>query len=404
MIFNQTTTVRERVLKAFPERQFIHRTGGSVNYFVMSTRAQVFMAIIASFIAVWVLITVFNVVWGQSPLRSASQELKVQKAEFERHLVDARAQESDARALLLDQQYQFELAAKHFEEKHNAIVTMLTQGGVAAPKNDFARPIYAHSEIQMSPTILNIVPRSDRRAYSSDLVLDTGTVLDASLVNLESDQNRILSSGEAKMNETIAKRREILMATGIPMDSILRNSASGVGGPVDDVELVSAPAPGAFLPRLETLKARAREVEMLGIAMKSIPLAHPIDAENYKTSGYGRRKDPFTNRPAMHRGIDLASYNMAPIVTTADGKVSFVGRRNGYGRVVEIDHGHGFKTRYAHLAKTFVKRGQTVEKGEKIAGMGSSGRSTSTHLHYEVMFDKQYQNPETFLRAGKYVQ
>ena len=106
----------------------------------------------------------------------------------------------------------------------------------------------------------------------------------------------------------------------------------------------------------------------------------------------------------MHTGMDIASYRNAPIVATADGKISFAGRRPGYGRVVEIEHGYGFKTRYAHLDKTYVKRGQKIEKGEKIAGMGSTGRSTSTHLHYEVMFEKSTLNPEKFLKAGQYVQ
>jgi len=116
------------------------------------------------------------------------------------------------------------------------------------------------------------------------------------------------------------------------------------------------------------------------------------------------RKDPFNKRPAFHAGIDFGAYRLAPIVSTADGVVKFVGRNGGYGRTVEIDHGHGFMTRYAHLEKTYVKRGARVKKGEKIGGMGSTGRSTATHLHYEIYFQGQDFDPDNFLKAGKYVQ
>jgi len=116
------------------------------------------------------------------------------------------------------------------------------------------------------------------------------------------------------------------------------------------------------------------------------------------------RKDPFNNRPAFHGGVDFGAYRLAPIVATADGVVKFVGRNGGYGRTVEIDHGHGFVTRYAHLEKTYVKKGTFVKKGAKIGGMGSTGRSTATHLHYEIFFQGHDYDPDKFLKAGRYVQ
>jgi murein DD-endopeptidase MepM/ murein hydrolase activator NlpD len=106
----------------------------------------------------------------------------------------------------------------------------------------------------------------------------------------------------------------------------------------------------------------------------------------------------------MHHGLDFGGQRKTPIVATAAGIVTRVGRSGAYGNMVEIDHGHGFKTRYAHLYKTFVKRGQTVDKGEKIGGMGSTGRSTATHLHYEVHFQGRAYDPSKFLKAGLYVQ
>ncbi|MCF6220233.1 MAG: M23 family metallopeptidase [Robiginitomaculum sp.] len=392
------------MLKTFPERQFIHRTGGRVDYFILTTRAQISISAAALMVAAWFLFTFFNVLWGQSPLRSSTKELMVQKAQYERYLVDIEAQEQDARALLIQQQEQFELAAQHFENKHNTIVNMIAKGGIIPTDEELNSTKYASSEVLMAPTIADVIERQPRIKFDQRGSLTTGTVLDASLVNLELDQNKILNDGENKIQSRIETARAILRSTGLPLEKILQNGGGGMGGPLVEIGDKTMLKPGAFLPRLEAIKARSTEIEALEKALNAVPLAYPIDAENYVTSQYGRRKDPFTKRPTMHSGMDIASYKLAPIIATADGKVKFVGRRNGYGLVVEINHGHGFMTRYAHLEKTYVKRGQKLEKGEEIAGMGSSGRSTSTHLHYEVLFENRTYNPKLFMKAGQYVQ
>ena len=121
------------------------------------------------------------------------------------------------------------------------------------------------------------------------------------------------------------------------------------------------------------------------------------------TSGFGRRTDPFTSRPAIHEGIDFGSRARRPVYSTAPGRVSFVGWKGGFGKMVEIDHGLGLRTRYAHLRTIFVKRGQEVDFRERIGEVGSTGRSSGPHLHYEVLVDGRPRDPENFLRAGQYV-
>ena len=123
-----------------------------------------------------------------------------------------------------------------------------------------------------------------------------------------------------------------------------------------------------------------------------------------ESSPFGVRADPFTGAPAFHPGEDFAGPFMTPVMTTAPGVVSFTGLRSGYGNTVEIDHGHGFKTRYAHLQAIFVAVGQRVALGQKIGAMGSTGRSTGDHLHYEVWVNGRPQNPLRFVKAGDYVQ
>ena len=121
------------------------------------------------------------------------------------------------------------------------------------------------------------------------------------------------------------------------------------------------------------------------------------------TSRFGVRRDPINGRNANHHGIDFAAGWASPIVSTATGKVKFAGTRSGFGRVVEIDHGNGFVTRYAHLNRFVVKRGQKVKLHQKIGELGNSGRSTGPHIHYEIIYKGRPVNPQRFIEAGRYV-
>jgi murein DD-endopeptidase MepM/ murein hydrolase activator NlpD len=121
-------------------------------------------------------------------------------------------------------------------------------------------------------------------------------------------------------------------------------------------------------------------------------------------SQFGRRIDPFTGRLAFHSGLDMAGPTGSKIYATADGKVEFTGRQGAYGIMVDIAHGFGLSTRYAHLSQILVEDGQAVKKGQVIAIQGSTGRSTGAHLHYEVRYKDQPLDPRKFLNAGRYVQ
>jgi len=105
----------------------------------------------------------------------------------------------------------------------------------------------------------------------------------------------------------------------------------------------------------------------------------------------------------LHGGIDLASRRRAPVHVTSPGVVTFVGWKGGFGKIVEVDHGLGIRTRYAHLSNIYVKRGQKLEYREKVGQIGSTGRSSGEHLHYEVIVDGRSQDPASFIKAGQYV-
>ena len=147
---------------------------------------------------------------------------------------------------------------------------------------------------------------------------------------------------------------------------------------------------------------RGAKFETLREIFLSVPLAAPIN-KYYITSSYGYRKDPYTKRRAFHKGIDLGAAWGSDILSTAAGKVVFVGNYGSYGKSVFIDHDNGIQTRYAHLSKILVKEGEVVDLGNIIGKIGNTGRSTGKHLHYEIKINNKARNPWPFLRIGKNV-
>ena len=147
---------------------------------------------------------------------------------------------------------------------------------------------------------------------------------------------------------------------------------------------------------------KAARFELLREIFLSVPLASPIE-KYYITSSYGYRKDPYTKRRAFHKGIDLGAAWGSDILETASGQISSVGNYGSYGKSVFIDHGNGIQTRYAHLSKISVKKGELVDLGDIIGKIGNTGRSTGKHLHYEIKVNDKARNPYPFLKIGKNV-
>lgn len=156
----------------------------------------------------------------------------------------------------------------------------------------------------------------------------------------------------------------------------------------------------SLTPALRQLAGAVERWSVLQDNLVAIPSAQPT-AGTPVTSSYGVRSDPFTGEAAFHAGLDFIGAFGQPIQAAAPGRVVFVGQKAGYGNVVEIDHGHELVTRYAHLSSFAVRPGQEVERGARIAGMGSTGRSTGTHLHFEVRRRGEPLNPRRFLSVAR---
>ena len=160
-------------------------------------------------------------------------------------------------------------------------------------------------------------------------------------------------------------------------------------------------ADAAVDPQFRSLFMNWKRQDVAPQQTMAVPSARPVNDASF-TSGYGLRSDPFRHSAAMHKGIDLAGRSGTAIYATADGIVDRAEWANGYGNLVELDHGKGVQTRYGHLSRILVKSGQRVKRGDIIALMGSTGRSTGSHLHYEVRIDGAAVNPIPFLQATDY--
>ncbi len=221
------------------------------------------------------------------------------------------------------------------------------------------------------------------------------------LLVLQQRTDRIFSQLEEAIALSIEPLDGAINSVGLSSESILdmvRRGYSGRGGPLTPFGYVSDdPNSSAEALRVEGMFKRLDRLNLYNLAMPKIPFAMPVKGNYRYTSGFGPR------RGRMHYGLDLAAEYGKPINATADGVVSFAGWLGNYGRLVKIRHDFGIETRYAHLAKIRVKSGQRVSRGDRIGDMGSSGRSTGTHLHYEIRVDGKAINPMIYIRASKNV-
>jgi len=219
---------------------------------------------------------------------------------------------------------------------------------------------------------------------------------------LEAERNeRIFTQIEDAVTTSLEPLDEMFTAVGLPTDSIIeqvRRSYSGQGGPLTPISFTSG---NDDIPE-DPLTKRANEVlkqldqvNLYRIASEKIPFSFPVKGSYRSTSGFGPRWG------RQHEGHDWAGARGTAIHATADGVVVHAGRQGGYGNLIRIRHDFGFETRYAHLSKFRVKVGQRVSRGERIGDMGNTGRSTGTHLHYEIRVGGTAVNPMKYIKAAR---
>lgn len=222
-----------------------------------------------------------------------------------------------------------------------------------------------------------------------------------SLDRLENDQIQSLGLIEQKARSRADTLSKALGAAGLVparLSPPAQAGADGVGGPF--VPLKVDTEGSAFERELGRMQKAVALADRLSRVLPYVPLRAPLPAQAEVTSPFGARLDPFMRRAAVHTGIDLRLAHGAPIRATAGGTVTNARYSGGYGNMVEIDHGNGLATRYGHMASIAVEEGDTIEPGVIVGRIGSTGRSTGPHLHYEVRMDGEPVDPTRFLNAG----
>ena len=216
----------------------------------------------------------------------------------------------------------------------------------------------------------------------------------------EERNERIFSQIEDAVETSLTPIDEMFSAVGLPTDSILeqvRRNYSGQGGPLTPIRFTTS---GDTEVDPTTLRAndvlgRLDELNLYRIAAEKLPFGFPVRGSYRSTSGFGPRWG------RMHEGHDWAGPRGTAIHATADGTVVHAGRQGGYGNLIKIRHDFGFETRYAHLSRIRVQVGERVSRGERIGDMGNTGRSTGTHLHYEVRVGGKPINPLKYIKAAR---
>ncbi len=238
---------------------------------------------------------------------------------------------------------------------------------------------------------------SDSSDETSDMVEKVSAAVPeaAELAQIEARQLAFVESLTRYADQRSRQAVWALRELGLDPEAMLAQAEKGArGGPLEalfgDEEID---------PRFERLGLSLTRMASLESTLDGVPQFRPTDVAAANSS-YGYRRDPFTGRAAMHRGLDFPGAMGAPIYATARGTVTFVGRKGGYGNVVEISHGQGLLTRYAHMSRFEAKVGDRVEAGAVIGAIGSTGRSTGPHLHFEVRVNGTAVNPRTFLELA----
>ena len=362
---NTTKPWLERVSDWFPDREFFMRSDGQVRFIKVSSRVQKGAAGLTAALALGWAGSMGVMAWNQYQAEAELASFEQDKAKV------ASAQERiDAYGNDLEQVIE-ELDGR--QEFLDAMLPMLPE--------------------EIREAGVNVTDSSEQ---TNETVEKVGVMIPQArgLAEVEARQLAFVERITRFADFRARKAEEAMRKLDLDPQSITRNADDAIGGPLEHLET----SHGEIDPRFERLGLSLARMTALERALDSIPQVVP--AGQRISSGFGYRRDPFTGRGAMHGGIDFKGPVGSPIYAAANGVVTFAGWKSGYGKVVEIEHGNGMLTRYAHMSRFGVTQGQKVEAGATIGGIGSTGRSTGPHLHFEVRINDRAVDPRKFLEIA----
>lgn len=370
---------RIRLRQLFSEREILVRGRGRVAYARLSPARQIALA---GFVA----ITAAAITYSGITLLQLDSRLMTKHGEVER--VSAAYRQLSGELSTLQRQ---------LEERTAALQEALSLNGTL------------QRDLAAKDTLIETVTSQRARIAEERQSLGLrAQILEERVRQMQTIQAEIMSRLGERTSTDIAKVERVLSMVGLSPDRLLSRLDLGLrraqGGPFVPVHAAGALdllMESASYPGL-TLGAQIDRLDNLQDVVQRLPLAIPT--ENFSISStFGVRRDPINRGAAMHYGLDLQGQRGQAIMATGPGRVIFADRSGFFGRMVEIDHGAGITSRYAHLNSISVEEGQIVAAGERIGTMGSTGRATGVHLHYEIRIDDQPVNPMKFIQAGRYV-
>ncbi|WNJ98409.1 peptidoglycan DD-metalloendopeptidase family protein [Thalassospiraceae bacterium LMO-JJ14] len=429
-------TFRDRLQRfldrVFPERQIHLRTRGRISFFRVPQWAQLTTTSLVIVFTGWVGYSTFSYIQHDEIIgaknsmitdaRQAYDDLLSDVTAYQRRFVELTRELEDNHNLMLSLvernatlQRSLSTVEKRLEntesERENvAGAREVLRDKLGRLENDMrslsTKNFSLRDNLMTVETDLQTVVRERDEAHHHNTELQSQVaILEDRLNGLQTAQDTAVEKMTERTMAYIGSLEKVVEIAGIEVDSLLASSDEIVGkvaqgGPF--IPIKPEEAGGHLMKKLTRLDDHLGQWETLQAVMARLPLAAPLNTY-YVTSSFGKRRDPMNKRWSAHYGVDFGGPMRSPVYAPASGVVKQAGTKGRYGRFIEIDHGSGILTRYGHLNKIMVKRGDKIDFRQKIAELGSSGRSTGPHLHYEIVFNGKPKDPMRFIKAGRHV-
>ncbi|MDO6464030.1 M23 family metallopeptidase [Pseudoalteromonas carrageenovora] len=381
-----SVSIKSFYKKLFPARQLLIRQNGEVKHIVLASWLQLFVVILLLATIAWVSISSFRVYTQTNQISNieknqlSKQTLWQQKASEQQAL---HAKQLEQLAVLEQKQALLQSMIESLPasiSKETIKIEDELQSPINDDKGEFHEPLIDEEQKNKHANLITPITFAARAQQLTQHYENNFALLDSEI--------------DKRHSAILAMLKGAGLESALEQHLTLSAKTAAQGGPLDLFD--EAKIPTQFLAIADKLLL----LNNLENFLTELPNSLPLDAAKYYiSSNFGLRKDPMNSRRAFHKGVDLAGWHKTKIFAPADAVVLRAGRNGGYGNFIELEHKNGLVTRFGHLNKIKVKKGQTIAKNDVIGLMGSTGRSTSTHLHYEVLIDGKHVNPLKITKA-----
>ena len=416
------------------KRVFI-KSNNRTTYMTIKPYQQISGCILIIILGLWTIISTSYIAIDTTYSKNANTQAFNKEQKYQERL-NALASERDAKEKIATiAQQQFQTAIKEISKNQTSFLTSETynkelnlaikelqkiitkaeyQNNIDQKSLRFTDKNINTNVVTIQDTINFLSVALEKNGMQRELIAEENNELKIAIADLKHKAlisteraERIFSRLEEAVSVSISPLEKMFEDVGISTDKLLqdvRRGYSGTGGPLMPLLISKGHSSDTRVnSRANEILSNLDTLNLYRLAAFQTPFSHPLNVNYRFTSSFGVRTDPKNGRKQMHHGIDLAAYSGSKIHATADGTVTKAWVSGAYGKLIEIRHAMGYETRYAHLKKIRVKSGQRVARGDVIGNMGNTGRSTGTHLHYEIRKNGKAINPMKYIKAAKNV-